>query len=617
MIITIAIFTFTSNFALIFEAFSIETQTYLFTPGFRSIFLQFNLFTLILTGILAIGVLIFVINAWVVFKTKDIAIMKGIGMLPSKGYSIFMAEILILTLGGYFIGNIVGFGVYLIVFLILDEGGFSGQFQIAWLANFVFLALALIVIIYTSGSKLTKLIEKQTVGVSLAGDIPFLTHASSKFNLLLRILCKFGSSVKIAIRNLTRRRYDFRRTFAFLTVVGMILFTSTIAPVVLNTNVQGYLQNAINQDTIIVGHQNLLPYITRTYKQFSDPSQAVNYGIQDFSSPEFFFQRNKLTSFQNIDGIEAVDGCVCLLEPFKEMLGVRFVDEIVWGNGTSNTISKTPQWVGQNREGTAVIMGINASNTNSLFTQNDYVAPTEMENITIGDGLESAYTDDYTVQKLKVHEKEFWMSNVVVDPCYNGITVYMGITALWDLWEEHNNTYNLIFVRSTPETHESLLANLNTLAKSGLGPEFAAMSLGDVMRANAVALFSVQIYFIVLAMVIFGIAIIAIMEYHKGGSHYKIKDLLIMRLLGAKKKFQKRCYYWETMLVLFPSFGLAFSLGMLFVEWFLVSDLRFLPPLWAPFSIASVFLGLFAILNFFISNLLVKRARGTPALLLH
>ncbi len=610
MIITVAIFTFVSNFSLMFEAYSIETQTYLFTPGFRAIFSQFNWFTLILTGILAIGIFTFVINAWVAFKKKDIAIMKGIGMLPSKGYSIFMAEILILTLGGYLIGNIVGFGVYLILFVMLDEGGFHAQFQIAWLANLIFLAIVLIAIIGTSGYKLTKIIEKQTVGEALAGDIPFSTYARSKHNFLLRYLCKLGTSVKIAIRGLIRRRYDFRRTFAFLTVVGMLLFTSTIAPVSLNANVQGYLQSSINEDTIIIGHSELLPYIVRTYTQFSDSSQAVSYGDRDFSPPEFFFPRDKLASFQSSNDIIAIDGCVFLLEPFKEMQGVRFLD------GGCDLPCMTEVFIGQHREGTAVIMGINASNPSSIFPQNEYAATYEMGNITIGDGIQYGYTDDYSIQQLKIHEKDFWMSNVVMDPCYNGRTVYMGIAALWDLWDEHNSTFNLIFVRSTPEAHEGLITVLDTLAKTVLGPAFAAMSLRAAMRSNAVALFSVQTYFIILAVIIFGIALIAISDYHKGASHYKIKDLLIMRLLGAKRSFQMKCYYWETLLLLFPSLGLAFSLGMIFVEWFLISDLRFLPPLWVPLSIATVFFGIFAVLNYFISKLLVGRAHGTPSLVL-
>ncbi len=603
-----------SNFSLIFEAFSFDTQTYLFTPGFRTVFLQFNLFCVILIGFLAIGVFVFVINAWVVYKTKDIAIMKATGMLPSQGYSIFMAEILILTLVGYFIGCIIGFSSYLVVFIILEEGGFHGQFQMAWVAHIIFLSIALVVIVISGGHKLTKILEKQTVGESLAGDIPFSTYATSKLNFFLRNLSKIGTSVKIAIRNLSRRRYDFNRTFGFLSVVGMLLFITTIAPISLNSNVQGYLQSAINQDTIVIGHEDLAPYIVQTYAQFSDASQTVIYGDMNFSRPDFFFHRDKMSSFQITEGIEAIDACTCLLEPFREMPGIRYEDIVVWDNNVSFYIRKNATWVGENREGVAVIMGINTSNAHTLF-QNNYVASTEMENITIGDGIQAGYTEDYSVQKLEIHEKEFWMSNVVMDPGYNGRTVYMGIAALWDLWEEHNNTYNLIFVRTTPDAHDDVIGTLDALAKIILGPEFTAMSLRAAMRANAMTLYSIQTYFILITFIILGIAIFAILEYHKGASHHRVKDLFLMRMLGATRRFQMKCYYWETLLMLLPSLGLAFSLGMLFVEWLLVSDLRFLPPLWVPLSITALFFGIFSLLNYFVAKILVGRSSGGPALI--
>ncbi|OLS15231.1 MAG: hypothetical protein RBG13Loki_1149 [Promethearchaeota archaeon CR_4] len=89
-----------------------------------------------------------------------------------------------------------------------------------------------------------------------------------------------------------------------------------------------------------------------------------------------------------------------------------------------------------------------------------------------------------------------------------------------------------------------------------------------------------------------------------------------MRMLGAKKRFQMNCYYWETFFLLLPSLGFAFGFRMIFVEFFFVNDLRFLPSLWVPITIMLMLLATFSFLNFLIAKTLVRRARGSPSLIL-
>ena len=85
-----------------------------------------------------------------------------------------------------------------------------------------------------------------------------------------------------------------------------------------------------------------------------------------------------------------------------------------------------------------------------------------------------------------------------------------------------------------------------------------------------------------------------------------------MRAIGAKRGFLVKTLYWENFLLTIPSFGLAIGIGMIFVEFFVVTKIELLPPLWIPLTIGAVLLGIFAIANLVISAILFGQSRGLP-----
>src|SRR5271157_4179327 len=551
----IAILVCALHLSTIFSALAFDPRARLFSPGVQSVITQFNTIVLVLLGILAAGVIIFATYAWIAHKNRDLVTMKAIGTLPARLYTYFVNEILLLTFLGYLLGLTIGSIAYGCIYLVLDSAGYviSFQFELTW--NFVAFLLIMAVAYITGGQKIRHVAMELTVAQTYAGDVPFHTYTGKSLNPLFKFLYKLGTSVKIGTRNIIRRSHDFHRTFGVLTISGTLVLICTLGTIALSTSVQGYLRGSLSENTIAIGHISELPYVTRLYGQFADPSQIVYKGDVNFSTPAYFFPAANASAFANVAGVIGVDPRVCLLESFQEMPGITC--------DTSGTCS----YLGQQRQGIAIVMGINSTAMQTNFFQmGQFVAPNDNTSVTIGDSIMYNYMDNYTEEQIIVHNHILKMGGVVEDSLYNGQSIYMGIGALWQFWPELNPTYNLLLVQVNSTQYDSVLASLNSLAQSKLGPAFGAVGLRETVRANEAALSGVNDYFMILDVAILGIACVTLIEYQRGASAMKAQDLFIMWSIGAKRGFLLKSIYWEIALLILPAVGFAMGISMLIVE---------------------------------------------------
>ncbi|OLS15936.1 MAG: Efflux ABC transporter permease protein [Promethearchaeota archaeon CR_4] len=590
---SVSIIVFELGFSKLFNAIINETEIPIFSSGFNAVFEQFNLMLLILLTILPITVLIFSLYAWVGHKKRDIATMKTIGTFPAKLYNFFLIELLLITLIGYCLGFLFGGGAYLVVFIVLEEMGTTAPFQVDFVWNLVVFGSLLVTTYVVGGVHLRKIAGTLTVAETLAGDIPRTTFAGSRANVLLRGLSRLGTSLKVAIRNIIRRSHDFRRTFAILATCGTIIFVSVLGTISLRTSIRGYASGTISENTIVVGHSTILPYFNRLYAQFSDPDQVVKEGDINFSLPQFFFNESILPILSSINGVVRVDPRVCLLEHFYER-GTYFN-------------------AGQGREGSAIVMGINSSLMEGSYTQEgSFVGPNDNESITIGDSIAYDFFDNYTEESIAIHGKQFKMIGMVLDTLYNGQSIYMGIQGVWKYWPDLAGKNNILLLQVNPDNFETVKNAIAIVVHSELGEDFDVIDLRSTLQNNQAALDTAQFYFIIVTVATIVIASLSLVEYQRGASTLKARDLRIMRAVGAKRGFLMESLYWENFLLTIPSFGLAMGIGMIFVEFFLVAKLELLPPLWIPLAIGALMLGIFAIANLAISVNLFQRSRGLP-----
>jgi ABC-type antimicrobial peptide transport system permease subunit len=602
---TVTIIVFVLNLTSLLDVLFFGSESVLFSTGYNLVFQQYNSMLAILLAVLPISALISSLNAWIGHKKRDIATMKAIGAMPARLYNYFEIELLVITIIGYGIGLLCGSGIYLVVFFVIEGVGIFVSFQVEILWNLVVFVALIACVFFVGGAHVRKIAGTLTVAETLAGDIPRSTFAGNRSSGVMQWLTRRGTSVKVAIRNIIRRRYDFHRTFAILAISGTIMFISILGSISLSTTIQGYVNGTINEYTIAVGHSAILPYVSRLYGQFSDPSQAVGVNDVNFSLSTYFFDESKYyafntTAFNTISGVVRVDPRVCLLSIFAERQGYSYE------GGVS-------QNVGHTREGVAAIMGVNSSLMDlSYFAEGTFVDPGELTNITIGDTIAYNYVDEYAKQTLLIHGETFYMEGVVIDTLYNGRSIYMGIQGLWNLWPEHAGKFNLLLIQVDPAQYETAISTLNATAKTQFGSAFEAIGLREIFSQNQAALNVVQGYFLIMAVITVIIASLALIEYQKGASSLKNKDFRIMRALGARRGFLEKTIYWENFLLTIPSFGLAMGIGMIFVEFFLMTNLKLLPPLWIPLSIGGALIAIFAIANLVIAAILFRLSRGLP-----
>jgi hypothetical protein len=444
---------------------------------------------------------------------------------------------------------------------------------------------------------------ERTVTQAFAGDIPYLSFAGSQLNILAKALYSLGTSIKVGVRNIIRRSYDFHRTFAVLAISGTLVLICSLGTYAMYRSVQGYIQGSINENTVAIGNTAALPFVSRLYGQFASPSQKVSAADVNFSNPAYFFPASKASAFASVAGVIGVDPRICLFQNFQEVPGV-----------TCDPDTGVCSMVGEERQGVTIVMGINSSMTQTnFFDTGNFITPDDNTSVTIGDSILYNYFDDISEEQIGVCGHELTMNGVVEDIFNNGQSIYVGIGALWQFYPELNETYNLLLVAVSPNQYTSAIQSLNTLAQAELGSSFGAIGLRTVVQADQASLDGVYIYFMILDIVFLGIACLTIIEYQRGASVTKAQDLFIMRAIGAKRSFLLKSIYSEIALLILPSVGLAMGVSMLVVEFAFVSNLALLPSLWIPLGFAVLLLGILFLLNIGITKVIFRRTRGIPA----
>jgi len=566
-----------------------SANKYFFSGSISLVYSQFNTLILVLVIILSVIVVIAICTTLFVSKKRDIAIMKALGTLPDKLYWYYLVESFIIIFFGFLLGfvlGLAGFGIFALIAILL---GYKIIFQFDLFYTLILFFLCILGDFIVSGTILRR-IGNTPVAKSFSKDVRYNYSASEKFTIIPRWLSKLGFGLKIAIGNVIRRKGEFYRNIFVFTFIFLIIFTLGIGSIVLSTSSQEWIRKAQDENIVIIGHEDVVDAYSEMYKMYSDPTIYVDEDDIDFFNSKYLFNFTEISEIESISEIRNIDRRLIKFCDVEELDGYNYY----YGEEGGGSY----EIVGQQRKGNFPIIGIYPDDLTQDFEIEGRFFDDEdsYDNMTIGDSLAYDFFDSAFDQSMlnKDLQHRFHISGVVVDSFYNGYVGYVGM----DIFKEELNftgdEVNVIVLKLKSDSYKDVKDELDDILTKKLGQDFTYLLLDEIFDENIAYLSQLTIYPLILIIIMCFISILSLYNYQKAGLYEKVKDFLIMRAIGSKKKLIKRILFLESLFMIIPSIFLSLGLGMIINSVFLI-DRAYLPPLYIPLIGIALLFGIMVV----------------------
>jgi ABC-type antimicrobial peptide transport system permease subunit len=147
------------------------------------------------------------------------------------------------------------------------------------------------------------------------------------------------------------------------------------------------------------------------------------------------------------------------------------------------------------------------------------------------------------------------------------------------------NYINLIVVGISPEADKQLIIqNLQSEINATLGAGFVVRDLTPTLERNIYSLYPFIIVSIIVILIETIILIASLFFYQMGNFRERASDFVIIRGMGATRKFIKSVIFIEDLAIILVASGIAIGVSLIFNSTILYQD-AFLPSLWIIFLI--------------------------------
>ena len=568
----------------------INQQTYL-SGAVNVVYSQFNTLVVSLVIILAFMIVVGITTTIIIFKKRDIAIMKAIGTLPGRLYGFYLLEVYIIFLIGFVIGIIFGliaFGVFSLIMFLL---GNTIIFHIDLYYTTVLFISCIIGIFVVSGYTLRQ-IGNQKIIQTFSKDIPYNYDASKGLTKIPRWISSHGFNLKIAVVNTVRRKGEFVRYFFIFSMIFLIIFTLALGSFVLSSSSRTWINKSQGENIIVIGHEDVVDAYSEMYEMYSDTSISIDEDDIDFIDSKYLFNSSDISEIKIIDEINEIDKRLIKFCDVEELDGYYFYQD---QEGTKNY-----RKVGQQRDGNFPIIGVKPDDLIQDFEIEGrwFDDDDDHDNMTISDGLAYSFFDYPLDQSLKLTNlgHRYHISGVLVDSFYRGDVGYVDLDEFQEDLNFTDNVINIVLLEFESGTYDDIKEDLEAIIKRTLGEDYTYLRLDKIFEENLDYLSNLTLYPLVLIIFMAVVGIVSLYNYQKGGIIEKSKDFLIMRAIGTKNKSLKRILFIENLFVIIPSLLFSMGFGML-INSVILFDRVTLPPLYIPLMIISILFGILIIFN--------------------
>ncbi len=516
------------------------------SSGFYEIFSQF-IFVVSLINFLISPILIaFLVHLTMSTRIQDIGIMKTSGCLTKSVFAYFLTELSLIVLVSTGVGVFFGIIFYYVATNLLNFVGFTLS-QTLDIPLITVISLILIVVSHVFGA----LPIRKAAKTKPVDAMSFTHNQESYASVGQKLPLNLGFSFKIATRTLLRRQSsNLNVIFCLVSVLTLITVTVSGGLVACNTS-SNYVERAIGNDIILVGHQTITDvysrWVSNFYEANSEEEKAVNY----FDSA-FLISQELIDNVGQIQGVINVDSRLVVKGSVKECLGV-VLDPVEQSKAI---------FIGGNRTDTAVILGVNPEElVNDWLFFGEKLDINYPNAVIIGDSLDSTMFGDSQKQRIQLFEDNdlfYDIAGVCIDPLYNGKVVYVPLETLSEDLEVHD--CNLLLLRVNPSEKSDVLVALENIT---MLEDLRVVELNLILESSKIFLNNIWSLVMFLPILTLLTTVIALFSFLTLTISDQRRDFSIMWASGTKRKRIITIAFVQILLIILVSSTIGISLGLL------------------------------------------------------
>lgn len=504
-----------TTFIFLFGNVLLDVSTYsitgTLTASMGMFFSTFVWLILLLVFILGVVVVSSTISLEMVTRRRDIGLMKAIGTTMDTIFDFFMAQAVILLITSVVLGLAFGTVFYMLGMIWLSSYLPNLQFSMTFpLLQIGILAVIYIFAGYYSAQKPIYDTVQESPSLALNPDVGSKVTKTG-------FLDSFGLAFRVAAKGTGRRIRGTRRTMISLFLSFTIASLLWIGGGVVETTSQSYMMRSMGTNVVAIGNSDLLDQYYDAYSLYGEPlNDSFNFlEISDMINSSL------LDELGDVLGVVSVEPRLVVFTDVQEGQG------IIW-----NDLINDYTIVGQNREGSALLVGIDWDSTLSDW----YFEGTRPNNteVWIGGNLADELFDDPLVQSLRFGGISLSVSARAFDTLNGGMMAIMDQSILETYSGAAGNNLALVQIDSYDE---SVISQIEILAQS-FG--FDIFRQQNVLDENIQIIHAIWILLNPLALMALVSAFLGLLNYLLVSVFGRLRDYIVMRSIGAKPSFIAR-----------------------------------------------------------------------------
>ena len=539
------------------------------TVGLSNLLSQFIRFVGVLTFVVGAVLVSFTVFLMMTQRTKDFGLIKAAGCPNALVFGYYMTELIIVTTASCALGVVVGLGADFATSTLSSFEAYRHPANL-WFVPLVFAAFFVLALVFGA---------KPLLNASRLSPVDALSPVQY-YGLIagakVRTFSKSMLTYKIATRSLYRRKSATVRIVFFLSVVFILLTVSIAGSVIAKGTTTSWVRKASGENVIVIAHGSMVGQYRTLQSAFVG---ANDNGAFNYLDPELAISDTVIQRLSGITGIVKVDTRLILEERLHEVANFTI---------DPDTLATMP--VGDNREGDALIIGVDPANlTGKWYTQGRFLEIEDVLSAVVGDSIAQTMFSQPLVQSVRARNQQFAIVGVCVDPVNNGRVVYFPLKTLQNM--TGILTSNMILVSLDSTIDRAVVMNQIKEAIKGTGSELVVFDLDETAQMNIDFLDSTWSTVMLLPFFTLTSAALCLMAYVMLTIDEQRQEFAFLRAVGAKPKTVTAIVAIQSVIVLLSGCGFGLSLGTITTLLILMRQ-----PVVTSFTIMEITLWLFAAL---------------------
>jgi ABC-type antimicrobial peptide transport system permease subunit len=509
------------------------------TVGYYTIFSSFLLFVGILVFAVGAVIVSFITFLMMAQRTRDFGLIKAAGCPNSLVFGYFLTELLLVLFLGCVLGVALGFFTD---YAVINMSAFQAYQKAPnfWYAPLVFVAFFVFGLIFG-----LRPLETAARLSPIAAISPMQYFGLSEGNRF-KALSKSRLTLKIASRSLFRRQSATVRIVVFLSTVFLLLTVSIAGSVIANDTTTTRVEKAVGKDALLVAHKDMGSQYISLLSKFSGAKEKADFNYLD---PNFAIPDTVLQQLNTISGIAKFEKRLVYEGQIQELMNFTYSD--------SETIP-----IGDHREADSLIVGVEPEKVLSeWFIEGRFLENGNSSEAVVGDSIAAVMFEMPLVQSFRMQNTTLNIVGVCLDPINNGIVVFVPFEMLKSL----NNVSdpNIVLVQLDSSVDRSSVITQIQERLANAHSDLTVFELNEALENNVGFLGTIWSVIMFLPLFSLVAATLCLIGYLVLAIDEQRQEFAVLRAMGAKPKTVVGILAVQSLIVLFSSFSVGISLGVM------------------------------------------------------